>query len=36
MTQNKNQNILYTETQITCLKFFQHRDSNGQILESLT
>ena len=29
MTQNKNQNMLYAETQITCLTFFQHRDSSG-------
>ena len=29
MTQKKNQILLYTETQITCLKFFQHRDSSG-------
>ena len=34
MTQNKNQNILYTYMQIIymvtqCLNFFQHVDSNG-------
>ena len=40
MTQNKDQNTLYTQMQIIymvmlCLRFFQQADPNGQILKTL-
>ena len=40
MTQSKNQNIIYLDTNnfmvVQCLNFFLQVDSNGQILKSLT